>query len=121
MTNNLFNKINLLKIEDNKNYFNKNSHYFAHYSAAYQIFERNMMFGVGLKNFRKFCNDESLNSEIAPDFHIKSVRHTPTVFILRFFGDRINRIIFDNMFICKIILPGHKNLLKNQKLFFNHK
>ena len=39
-----------------------------------------MMFGVGLKNFRKFCNDESLNSEIAPDFHDKKVRDTPHSF-----------------------------------------
>ena len=64
MTNDLLKKINLFKIENNKNYLNKNSHYFAHYSAAYQIFERNKMFGVGLKNFRNFCDDESLNSKI---------------------------------------------------------
>ena len=54
MTNDLLKKINLFKIENNKNFLNKNSHYFAHYSAAYQIFERNMMFGVGLKILETF-------------------------------------------------------------------
>ncbi len=80
MTNDLLKKINLFKIENNKNFLNKNSHYFAHYSAAYQIFERNMMFGVGLKNFRNFCDDDSLNSEIAPSFHTKKCATHPHSF-----------------------------------------
>ena len=54
MINDLLKKTNLFKIENNKNYLNKDSHYFAHYSAAYQIFERNKMFGVGLKNLEIF-------------------------------------------------------------------
>ena len=80
MTNDLLKKINLFKIENNKNYLNKNSHYFAHYSAAYQIFERNIIFGVGLKNFRNFCDDDSLNSEIAPIFHAKKCATHPHSF-----------------------------------------
>ena len=80
MTNDLFKKIKLFKVEDNNNYLNKDSHYFAHYSAAYQIFERNMMFGVGLKNFRNFCDDDSLNSEIYPSFHTKKCATHPHSF-----------------------------------------
>ena len=80
MTSDLLNKVDLFKIEDNKNYLNKNSHYFAHYSAAYQIFERNKMFGVGLKNFRNFCDDDSLNSEIDPIFHNKKCATHPHSF-----------------------------------------
>ena len=80
MTKDLLKKTNLFKIENNKSYLNKNSHYFAHYSAAYQIFERNMIFGVGLKNFRNFCDDDSLNSEIAPIFHDKKCATHPHSF-----------------------------------------
>tara|TARA_A100001015_G_C15018410_1_gene726705 strand:- start:74 stop:1348 length:1275 start_codon:yes stop_codon:yes gene_type:complete len=80
MINDLLTKINLFKVEDNKNYLNKNSHYFSHYSAAYQIFQRNVMFGVGLKNFRNFCDDESLNNQIDPDFHNKKCATHPHSF-----------------------------------------
>tara|TARA_Y100000591_G_scaffold310217_1_gene312289 strand:- start:101 stop:1378 length:1278 start_codon:yes stop_codon:yes gene_type:complete len=81
MTNDLLKKINLFKIEHNKNYLNnKDSHYFAHYSTAYQIFERNKMFGVGLKNFRNFCDDDSFNSEIHPAFHDKKCATHPHSF-----------------------------------------
>ena len=80
MTNDLLTKINLFKVEDNKNYLNKNSHYFSHYSAAYQIFQRNVMFGVGLKNFRNFCDDDSLNNQIDPDFHNKKCATHPHSF-----------------------------------------
>ena len=80
MINDLLKKTNLFKIENNKNYLNKDSHYFAHYSAAYQIFERNKMFGVGLKNFRNFCDDESLNSKINPIFQNKKCATHPHSF-----------------------------------------
>jgi O-antigen ligase len=80
MINDLLTKINLFKVEDNKNYLNKNSHYFSHYSAAYQIFQRNVMFGVGLKNFRNFCDDDSLNNQIDPDFHNKKCATHPHSF-----------------------------------------
>ena len=59
-------KIELFEKNSDKNFLNKNSHYFAHYSAAYQIFQRNIFLGVGLKNFRKFCDDDTLNEKIYP-------------------------------------------------------
>lgn len=59
-------KVELFKKNSNKSFLNKDSHYFAHYSAAYQIFQRNIFFGVGLKNFRKFCDDDTLNEKIDP-------------------------------------------------------
>lgn len=77
MTNNLIEKVEMLKIESNKSYLNKKSPYFAHYSAAYQIFKRNIFFGVGLKNFRTYCNDETLNKEIDPVFHTKKCATHP--------------------------------------------
>ena len=38
------------------------------------------MFGVGLKNFRNFCDDDSLNSEIDPIFHNKKCATHPHSF-----------------------------------------
>ena len=64
MINDLVNKVQLFNIDNDENFLKKNSHYFAHYSAAYQLFEKNIFFGVGLKNFRKFCNDKSLDEKI---------------------------------------------------------
>ena len=67
-TINAVQKINILKNNSNKNFLNKDSHYFAHYSAAYQIFQRNVFLGVGLKNFRNFCDDDTLNEKIYPSW-----------------------------------------------------
>ena len=77
MTSDLFNKIELFKIDNEKFYFEKDSHYFAHYSAAYQIFERNKFFGVGLKNFRKFCNDETFDEKIHPKWQTRKCATHP--------------------------------------------
>ena len=61
---NIAKDIDILKIEENKSFLNKNSHHFAHYSTAYQIFERNKLFGVGIKNFRNFCDKDEFNKDI---------------------------------------------------------
>ena len=57
-------KISLLRINRGENFLNKNSHHFAHYSAAYQIFEDYKLFGVGMKNFRNFCDNQKFNEKI---------------------------------------------------------
>ena len=80
MTKDLVKKIELFKVEPNKSYLNKTNAYFAHYSAAYQLFERNVFFGVGLKNFRTFCHDETLNNDIDPIFHAKKCSTHPHSF-----------------------------------------
>lgn len=67
-TINAIQKINIFNNNSNKNLLNKDSHYFAHYSAAYQIFQRNVFLGVGLKNFRNFCDDDTLNEKIYPSW-----------------------------------------------------
>ena len=43
-------------------------------------FERNVFFGVGLKNFRNFCHDETLNNDIDPIFHTKKCSTHPHSF-----------------------------------------
>ena len=51
--NRYYNQIgNIYSIDGFKKYF-KESHYGAHQNAAYRIFKDNILFGVGLKNFRE--------------------------------------------------------------------
>ncbi len=66
MTNQLIEKIKLLKYEPGKNYLNKSSHYFTHASVAYQIYKNNKLFGVGTKNFRNFCDNSNFDKDIHP-------------------------------------------------------
>ena len=77
MINDLVNKVQLFEINSDENFLKKNSHYFAHYSAAYQLFERNIFFGVGLKNFRKFCDDKSLDEKIHKNWHSRKCATHP--------------------------------------------
>ncbi len=60
-------KENILNNNEN-GFLYKNNHYFAHYSTALQINENHRMFGVGMKNFRNFCDNEEFNEKIHPDF-----------------------------------------------------
>ncbi len=76
ITNTLFGELKHFRIVPDKSYLNKDSHYFAHYSAAYQIFQKNKLFGIGLKNFRNYCDDDSFDSEIHPSWqHKKCATH----------------------------------------------
>ena len=68
MTSQIIQNFKLLKYEPGKSYFNKNSHYFTHASVAYQIFEQNKLFGVGIKNFRNFCDNDNFNKDIHPSW-----------------------------------------------------
>ena len=87
MINDLFGKVELFKPDKQVFYLNKDSHYFAHYSAAYQIYERNKIFGVGLKNFRKFCDDETLNKKIHPKWQDRKCATHPHHFILEILSE----------------------------------
>ena len=43
--------------EKNKHFLNKENRYFSHYSTAWEIFKNYPIFGVGLKNFRVYCQN----------------------------------------------------------------
>ncbi len=60
-------KENILNNNEN-GFLYKNNHYFSHYSTALQINENHRIFGVGMKNFRNFCNNDEFNKKIHPDF-----------------------------------------------------
>lgn len=63
--------------EQNQNGFlYKNNHYFAHYSTALQVGQDYPYFGVGMKNFRNFCDLKEYDKKVHPNFrHIKCSTH----------------------------------------------
>ncbi len=68
-------KVNILE-NNEKGFLYKNNHYFAHYSTALQINEEYPLFGVGMKNFRNFCDNDKFNEKIYPSFtHVKCSTH----------------------------------------------
>lgn len=85
--NNIFNEVKKLQYNPDKSYLNKDSVYFAHYSTAYQIFQKNKFFGVGLKNFRKFCKNSEFNKNIHPSFHGRKCATHPHNFYFEFLSE----------------------------------
>ena len=77
MTSSLLNIYKKNLFENNENgFFYKNNQYFAHYSTAIEIGKEYPFFGVGLKNFRNYCNNDKYNDEIHPHFvHLKCSTH----------------------------------------------
>ena len=57
-----------LDIKSNNNFLNKDNQYFAHYSTAWQIAKDFPLTGVGLKNFRNYCNNEIYLKQVYPTF-----------------------------------------------------
>lgn len=93
--------IKLFKFEKNKNYLNKNSHYFAHWSTAYQIYKDNKLFGVGIKNFRNFCDNDKYNENVFPGWHNKKCATHPHSFYFEIISETgiIGFIIIISFFI----------------------
>ena len=60
-------KENILE-NNQQGFLYKNNHYFSHYSVALQINEDHRLFGVGMKNFRNFCDNDKFNEKIYPSF-----------------------------------------------------
>lgn len=60
-------KENILNNNEN-GFLYKNNQYFSHYSIALQINKNHRAFGVGMKNFRNFCDNQEFNDKIHPDF-----------------------------------------------------
>ena len=80
MVVNIVPNIKLLENHSGKSFLNQDSHYFAHYSAAYQIFQNNKIFGVGLKNFRNFCDNDNFNDKIHPSWQTRKCATHPHSF-----------------------------------------
>ena len=146
MINNLFSKqIKHLSINTDKNFLYKNSHYFAHYSVAYQIFEKNKFFGVGLKNFRNFCDNEDFNYQVHPNWHEKKCALHPHNFyfeilsetgllgmiilgsffiisLIRFFKSKNNTLIVSSIIVLVYFIPfiPNKFLQIGLHLYFDH-
>ena len=52
----------------------KNNVYFSHYSTALQVFQDYPINGVGLKNFRYFCNNPKYDEKIFPEQRTKKCK-----------------------------------------------
>lgn len=87
ISDNIFKEVKKLHYNPDKSYLNKDSVYFAHYSAAYQLFQKNKFFGVGLKNFRKFCNNSEFNKNIHPAHHGRTCATHPHNFYFEFLSE----------------------------------
>ena len=87
MITDLIPKLELFKKDKDKSFLYKDSHYFAHYSTAYQIFQNNKLFGVGLKNFRNFCDNDNFNNDIHPDWINKKCSTHPHSFYFEFISE----------------------------------
>ncbi len=61
------NLVNLKKSDEKINIFSEQHN--QHYVAAYKIFIDNKTFGVGVKNFRNFCNEEKYKTEFSCSTH----------------------------------------------------
>ena len=101
MINDLVNNIQLFKIDKNENFLKKDSHYFAHYSTAYQIYKKNVFFGVGLKNFRKFCDDNSFDDKIHDNWQNRKCATHPHNFYFEMLSEigLIGLILITSFFI----------------------
>jgi len=86
--------------EKNKNFLYKDNHYFSHYSTAWQIAKEFPLTGVGIKNFRHYCNKEIYREKIHPSFRNQNCStHPHNLFFeivseLGFFGFLVFFIIF---------------------------
>lgn len=105
-----------------KGFFYKNNQYFAHYSTALEIGKDYPFFGVGLKNFRKYCDNDKYNNKIHPDFvKLKCSTHPHN-----FYFELISETGFVGLFIFlmsffiifkKFLIQSYKN--KDNFLFGN--
>ena len=83
------NDYNVIFKTKEKLFFKKDSHYFAHYSVANQIFKRNPVFGNGLNNFQKDCvkNQKIYIKEVFPGYTSKMCNTHPHSFYLEILSE----------------------------------
>ena len=115
---NIAKNIDILKIEENKSFLNKNSHHFAHYSTAYQIFERNKLFGVGIKNFRNFCDKDEFNKDIYKGWEDRKCATHPHNFYFEILSELgLVGLILIAIFFIIMFMKVFKMILKTKDKF----
>ena len=112
--NNVFKEVKKLHYNPDKSYLNKDSVYFAHYSTAFQLFQKNILFGVGLKNYRKFCNNSEFNKNIHPAQHGRKCATHPHNFYFEFLSE-VGLIGF--MIIISFFIYSFYNFLTSKNNF----
>ena len=103
--------------EKNKNFLYKDNHYFSHYSSAWQIAKDFPLTGVGMKNFRNYCNKEIYIENVYPSFKNRNCATHPHNFFfeivseLGFLGLVVFLVIFGHFFYASIkISLQYKNI-----------
>ena len=67
----------VLSKNNGEDFFYKDNTYFAHYSVALQVFQDYPINGIGLKNFRNFCNNPKYDEKIFPEQRTKKCANHP--------------------------------------------
>ena len=110
-------------ISDNeRGFLYKDNQYFAHYSAAIEMYKEYPVLGVGLKNFRNFCNKQSYQKNIYPSWKNNSCSthpHNPYFEILSELGTLGFLVFFGSFFIIFYIFIKKYIKNKNPLLFAN--
>ncbi len=110
-------QMNLMKIDKNEDQFYIFSkQHNAHYITAYKIFLDNKFLGVGVKNFRNFCNDTKYSKK---QFGCSSHPHNTYVQILAETGIvGFSFLVFIFYYFCKFVFK-HILLKFKGRYYFN--
>ncbi len=109
---------NVFTNRSDNGFFYKGNQYFAHYSTALEITKDYPFFGVGLKNFRKFCGDQKYINKVHPHMVLRNCSTHPHNFYFEIMSETgfLGLLIFFISFT-KIIYMLFKKSLKNHEYF----
>ena len=110
-------------ISDNeRGFLYKDNQYFSHYSTAIEMYKEYPVLGVGLKNFRNYCNKQSYKKNIYPSWKNNSCSthpHNPYFEILSELGTLGFLVFFGSFFIIFYMFIKEYIKNKNPLLFAN--
>ena len=93
------------------------SPYGGHWHAAWEIFNENKIFGVGLKNFRKVSGEQKYYNKNVPYSKSRQTTH-PHQLHLEFLSETgIFGFIFLAFMVISSIIAGSKNYIKSRNLY----
>ena len=110
-------------ISDNeRGFLYKDNQYFSHYSTAIEMYKEYPVLGVGLKNFRNYCNKQSYKKNIYPSWKNNSCSthpHNPYFEILSELGTLGFVVFFGSFLIIFYLFIKEYIKNKNPLLFAN--
>jgi hypothetical protein len=108
--------------EEKKEFLYKKNHYFSHYSTAFQIFRENPLMGVGLKNFRHYCNDPKYDKKIHPTLVKKNCTTHPHNLLFEILSELggIGAILFFSSFFYIFYIFIRNSIIKKNIFLFGN-